>query len=98
MKIFRGNGLLIGKIQTQYGRLISENTSENDSELSKTLLRHDFSLEVELPVEQLCPTVMIENFCNSQHKKIPSRLNYIHWVHDILLTFDTQPTVFGVDV
>lgn len=40
--------------------------------LTTTLLRHDFSLAWDIPLERLCPPV-------------PNRLNYICWVRDLLL-------------
>jgi hypothetical protein len=39
--------------------------------LTKTLLRHDFDLDWELPEGFLCPP-------------IPQRANYIHWIEDLL--------------
>jgi len=46
-------------------------------ELSKCLLQKDFDLQVELPEDRLAPT-------------IPSRLNYILWVQDLLKCFPKQ--------
>lgn len=40
--------------------------------LTTTLLRHDFGLAWDIPLERLCPPV-------------PNRLNYICWVRDLLL-------------
>lgn len=38
--------------------------------LTCTLLKEDFGLSIEIPLERLIPTV-------------PLRLNYIHWVEDL---------------
>ena len=51
--------------------------------LTKTLLEHDFQLKVDLPPDRLVPT-------------IPLRLNYIHWIEDIL--GKTEAGVKGIDV
>lgn len=40
-------------------------------ELTKALLLHDFGIKIELPLNQLCPTVT-------------SRVNYILWLEDLL--------------
>eukprot|EP00937_MAST-01D_sp_MAST-1D-sp2_P003507 g3507.t1 len=40
--------------------------------LTQVLLRHDFGLDWELPAGHLCPPV-------------PNRLNYLHWVEDLLV-------------
>ncbi|OWK14773.1 METTL16, partial [Cervus elaphus hippelaphus] len=39
--------------------------------LTCTLLREDFGLSIDIPLERLIPTV-------------PLRLNYIHWVEDLI--------------
>jgi 23S rRNA A1618 N6-methylase RlmF len=55
------------------------------------LLKHDFGLGLEIPIDQLCPPV-------------PNRANYIYWLHDLLHTnspqlFETPGTrVRGLDV
>lgn len=50
--------------------------------LSSTLLKHDFNLEVHLPLNRLIPTV-------------PLRLNYIHWLEDIV---GSRDSVRGIDI
>ena len=51
--------------------------------LTKTLLKHDFELDVDLPSDRLVPT-------------IPLRLNYIHWIEDILDS--TEGEIRGIDI
>ncbi|EGZ25468.1 hypothetical protein PHYSODRAFT_486208 [Phytophthora sojae] len=46
-------------------------------ELTKTLLLHDFGLEWEIPINRLCPP-------------LPNRLNYLHWVEDLLSQADCK--------
>ena len=55
--------------------------------LSKILLKHDFDLEVEIPVMKLVPT-------------LPLRLNYILWIEDLLhhAGFTDMETVHGIDI
>lgn len=52
--------------------------------LTLCLLKRDFNLTVELPPEQLVPT-------------LPLRLNYILWIEDILNTFELSD-VIGLDI
>lgn len=40
-------------------------------ELTRALLKQDFHLDVDMPVDKLVPTV-------------PQKLNYIHWIEDLL--------------
>lgn len=60
-------------------------------ELSKILLKEDFNLIVEFPPDSLVPT-------------IPSRLNYIHWIEDIInLIYGEQSSykdksIHGIDI
>nr|CAB3263768.1 T-box-containing protein 2-like [Phallusia mammillata] len=54
-------------------------------ELSKCLLRNDFNLNVELPSDRLSPTV-------------PSRLNYILWLQDLLQCLPTQNRYVVFDI
>jgi len=55
-------------------------------ELSKAVLKRDFKLKVELPLDKLIPA-------------IPQRLNYIHWLED-LCGFEEQSTnqITGIDI
>ena len=55
--------------------------------LTITLLRHDFHLEVDLPLDRLIPA-------------LPQRLNYLHWIEDLVSLFDyPKPTLInGIDI
>lgn len=54
-------------------------------QLSITLMKHDFGLDVELPPDRLVPT-------------IPLRLNYILWVEDILKGSNVEHEIKGIDI
>ncbi|KAL4892447.1 DUF890 domain protein [Aspergillus ambiguus] len=62
-------------------------------QLTKSLLKRDFNLQVEIPEDRLCPPV-------------PNRLNYILWIQDLLDTtgdqyrddYDPDRTVVGLDI
>lgn len=61
-------------------------------ELTKSLLSKDFGIKIEIPPDQLCPTVT-------------SRINYILWIEDLLALKkptdplqDPKPTVRGIDI
>ncbi|KAG0324892.1 hypothetical protein BGZ99_001311 [Dissophora globulifera] len=53
-------------------------------ELTYTLLRRDFSIELDIPVDSLCPA-------------IPNRVNYICWIED-LMSNDTNKPIRGIDM
>lgn len=46
-------------------------SSSAQKELTRALLKQDFHLDVDMPVDKLIPTV-------------PQKLNYIHWIEDLL--------------
>lgn len=54
-------------------------------QLSKTLLEDDFDLKMELPLDRLVPTV-------------PLRLNYIHWLEDVLAASRAGKCIKGIDI
>lgn len=57
-------------------------------ELCICLLKRDFGLTVDFPVDTLCPAV-------------PNRLNYILWLEDLLedtLPQEEKETVRGIDM
>ncbi|KAJ5042257.1 uncharacterized protein L3040_004810 [Drepanopeziza brunnea f. sp. 'multigermtubi'] len=66
---------------------------ESVQQLTKSLLRRDFSLEITLPPDRLCPPV-------------PNRLNYILWIQSLLDStsdsytdrYDPEREVLGLDV
>ncbi|KAM4795094.1 RNA N(6)-adenosine-methyltransferase METTL16 [Rhinophrynus dorsalis] len=55
--------------------------------LTCTLLKEDFGLSIDIPLERLIPTV-------------PLRLNYIHWVEDLISYLGTDQTALrrGIDI
>lgn len=53
--------------------------------LSCTLLKKDFELEIEIPLNKLIPT-------------IPLRLNYILWLEDLLSLYEKSDKIMGVDI
>lgn len=53
--------------------------------LTCTLLKKDFGLEVELPLNKLIPTV-------------PLRLNYILWIEDLLSISGGTDCIKGIDI
>ncbi|XP_040279431.1 RNA N6-adenosine-methyltransferase METTL16 [Bufo bufo] len=55
--------------------------------LTCTLLKEDFGLTIDIPLERLIPTV-------------PLRLNYIHWVEDLINFHDSDKTTVrrGIDI
>ncbi|XP_072048022.1 RNA N(6)-adenosine-methyltransferase mettl16-like [Amphiura filiformis] len=53
--------------------------------LTCTLLKEDFGLSIELPLDRLIPT-------------IPLRLNYIHWIEDLLQQSGHNADIYGIDI
>ncbi|XP_003222584.1 RNA N6-adenosine-methyltransferase METTL16 isoform X1 [Anolis carolinensis] len=56
--------------------------------LTCTLLKEDFGLQIDIPLERLIPTV-------------PLRLNYIHWVEDLIAQQETaakDSVIWGIDI
>ncbi|GAB1607970.1 RNA N6-adenosine-methyltransferase mettl16-like [Argonauta hians] len=53
--------------------------------LSTILLKEDFGLEVDIPADRLVPT-------------IPLRLNYIHWIEDLIASRQSSLPVRGIDI
>ena len=58
-------------------------------ELACALLECDFSLKLEIPLDRLIPT-------------IPLRLNYVHWIEDLLMSEDgsvpSSNGIHGIDI
>ncbi|XP_063967466.1 RNA N6-adenosine-methyltransferase mettl16-like isoform X1 [Lytechinus pictus] len=74
-------------IRNQTGKATLDfHDSESLRSLTCTLLKEDFGLEVELPLDRLIPTLSL-------------RLNYIHWIEDLLAsTGHSKGTVWGIDI
>lgn len=54
--------------------------------LAKTLLKHDFDLDVDIPAEKLVPVM-------------PLRLNYILWIEDLMAHAKfTGHEIYGIDI
>lgn len=53
--------------------------------LTKCCLHNDFNLEVDLPKDRLCPT-------------LPLRLNYIHFIEDLLIHCEIIENIVGIDI
>ncbi|CAO3568482.1 unnamed protein product [Mortierella alpina] len=53
-------------------------------ELTYCLLKKDFSIELDIPLDSLCPT-------------IPNRLNYICWIEDMMRSY-SERDVTGIDI
>ena len=63
---------------------------KSQKELTVAILKHDFDLKVEIPVDKLIPTV-------------PQKVNYIHWIEDLLAASNKDcvprgPEVIGIDI
>ena len=64
---------------------INYNDSKSNVMLSKVLLKHDFNLEFEHPLNHLCPP-------------IPQRLNYMLWIQDLLQCCCWNKRYHGFDI
>ncbi|OBT43471.1 hypothetical protein VE00_06156 [Pseudogymnoascus sp. WSF 3629] len=53
---------------------------ESVQQLTKSLLKRDFGLKLDLPPDRLCPAV-------------PNRLNYLLWIQDLLDTSNPSPSL-----
>lgn len=53
--------------------------------LTCTLLKDDFDLDLDVPLDHIIPTV-------------PLRLNYIHWLEDLLEGIPSADNVWGIDI
>ncbi|XP_032823528.2 RNA N(6)-adenosine-methyltransferase METTL16 isoform X1 [Petromyzon marinus] len=77
-------------VQTDLSGRVRLNFKEPEAvrALTCALLQEDFGLSIEIPLERLIPT-------------LPLRLNYIHWVEDLLgssLSRDPEKSVHGIDI
>ncbi|RKP22649.1 ribosomal RNA large subunit methyltransferase F-like protein, partial [Syncephalis pseudoplumigaleata] len=59
--------------------------SEAQRALAYALLKCDFSIDLEIPLDVLCPM-------------IPNRLNYLHWLEDLIGPGRVDGTVRGIDI
>ncbi|KAF8438770.1 ribosomal RNA large subunit methyltransferase F-like protein [Terfezia claveryi] len=90
----------LGKDCPQFAKYLVKGPSQIDfhdpdavRELTTSLLKRDFNLTVDLPNDRLCPPV-------------PNRLNYIHWLQDLLDStsggesdeYDSEREVVGLDI
>jgi len=53
--------------------------------LTAVLLKHDFGINFSMPLNHLCPP-------------LPQRLNYIHWIADLLQSPQPKPGITGLDI
>lgn len=74
-------------------------------ELTKTLMLHDFQLQWTMPLNRLCPPVRrnrsllasdTARTCShscpcTMNEQLPNRLNYLHWIEDLLLQVHVDP-------
>ncbi|XP_028415215.1 RNA N6-adenosine-methyltransferase mettl16-like [Dendronephthya gigantea] len=74
-------------VRTSSGYTINFKDPKALRELTVCLLHHDFGLTVELPLDRLIPTITL-------------RLNYIHWIEDLLqmLPKNDQTQITGIDI
>jgi len=80
------------KVLKQNGQL-DFSSPESVQQLTKSLLKRDFGLNISLPPDRLCPPV-------------PNRLNYILWIQSLLDTttesyqdvYDAEREVLGLDI
>ncbi|KAI8643636.1 hypothetical protein BD408DRAFT_385291 [Parasitella parasitica] len=73
--------------QTEYGRsYIDFKDAQANRELCKCLLKRDFNISIDFPLDTLCPAV-------------PNRLNYILWLEDLIQdTLSKRENCQGIDI
>lgn len=91
-RLFKAYFYLFTHSTVLYLFLISSSVNFKDPQavraLTCTLLKEDFGLQIDIPLERLIPTV-------------PLRLNYIHWVEDLIAQQDTGTkgsVTWGIDI
>ena len=76
--------------------------------LTTVLLKHDFGLDWDMPITNLCPPVPMVALvsrveltvrpCSLFVLCVVQRLNYIHWVADLIGKTKRDPSVKGLDM